>query len=136
MTKSILVPVVAGCVVQAGNTYLLVQERLPKAYGLWNLPAGHVDEGETFEEAAMREAKEEAGITVEIERKLSTTHQAVDRPVFHAYKAHITQGEVKIDPEELLDARWFTLDEVEHLHTEGKLRNIWVLESIRQAALA
>ena len=59
MSKDLLVPVVAGCVIQKDGKYLLVQEKQQKVYGLWNLPAGHVDEGETFEEAAIRESQEE-----------------------------------------------------------------------------
>lgn len=46
--------------------YLLVQERLPHVYGLWNLPAGHVDEGETPQQAALREGLEETGFKVKL----------------------------------------------------------------------
>ncbi len=46
------VGVVAGCVIRRDSTYLLVQEKQKKAYGLWNLPAGYVDKGETIEQAA------------------------------------------------------------------------------------
>lgn len=50
--------VVAACVIKdSDNRYLLVQEAQPKVYRLWNLPAGHVDRGETIEDAAVREAK-------------------------------------------------------------------------------
>jgi 8-oxo-dGTP diphosphatase len=45
---------------------LLVQEAQPKAYGLWHVPAGKAQPGETFEEAAKREAYEETGLEVEL----------------------------------------------------------------------
>ena len=136
MRKDLLVPVVAGCVIQKDGKYLLVQEKLPKAYGLWNLPAGHVDEGETFETAAKREVLEETGLIVELEQKLITAHQAVDRPVMHAYQARIVGGSLKFDPNELLGVQWFTFEEIEQLKAESRLRNVWVLESIQQVAAA
>lgn len=132
MPEYLLVPVVAGCVIQKDNKYLLVQEKQPKAYGLWNLPAGHVDNGETFEEAAMREALEETGFKVKLERKLETVHPAVNRPVLHAYQARILSGDIKFDPKELIAVQWFTLEEVEELKATKKLRNDWVIDSIKQ----
>ena len=48
--------VVAGVVLEHDGTYLLVQEKQPRAYGLWNLPAGRVDEGDTIEQTAVKEA--------------------------------------------------------------------------------
>lgn len=65
----VLAGVVAGCVIKKDGNYLLVQERQPKVYGKWNLPAGHVDKDETIEQAAVREAKEETGYEVELIKK-------------------------------------------------------------------
>ena len=39
---------VAGAVLEKDNKYLLVQEKKPEAYKLWNLPAGRVEVGSTF----------------------------------------------------------------------------------------
>ena len=44
-----------------GDEFLLIQEQ-GLAKGLWCLPGGHMNEGETLEQAAVREAREEAGI--------------------------------------------------------------------------
>ena len=134
MPKDLLVAVVAGCVIEKDSKYLLVQEKQQKAYGLWNLPAGHVDEGETFEEAALRETVEETGYTVELDKKLSVEHTSIHSPVLHAYKAHVVGGELTLNEDELLDVRWFNLADIEQLHTSGKLRNEWVLNSIYEAA--
>ncbi len=51
-------------VVRRGNQFLLVHEK--KHGQLWYLPAGRVEPGETFEEAAVRETFEEAGIPVKL----------------------------------------------------------------------
>jgi 8-oxo-dGTP diphosphatase len=133
MTEMQLVQVVAGCVLARDDKYLLVQEKRPKVYGLWNLPAGHVDKGESIEVAAIREAREETGYKVALDRKLPVEHIDLERPVLHAFKAHIISGSLKAQPEELLDARWFSLEDVKRLHQEGKLRNDWVLNSILES---
>lgn len=133
MKEHILVQVVAGCVIQRDDKFLLVQEKQPKAYGLWNLPAGRVDVGEAFEEAAIRETKEETGFTVEIQQEIQTVHTAVDRPVLHAYKAQIISGGLRVNVSDLLDVRWFTFEEIKQLQAGKKLRNDWVISSIQQA---
>ncbi|HKR81848.1 MAG TPA: NUDIX hydrolase [Candidatus Saccharimonadales bacterium] len=134
MNTSQMVAVVAGCVLQQDGKYLLVQEKIPKVYGLWNLPAGHVDVGESIEAAAAREVLEETGLTVQLNTKLPVYHTEATRPVPHAYTATITGGEFTPNLDELLDAKWLALAEVRALHQAGKLRTDWVLESIEAAA--
>jgi len=129
-----LVGIVAGCVLEQDGTYLLVQEKQQKVYGLWNLPAGRVDEGETIEAAAVRETREESGYDVVLEGKIGAEHSDAQRPVLHAFKGRIMGGDLKFDPDELLDARWFTLAEVREAHKQGKLRADWVLNAIEHVA--
>lgn len=112
---SVKVIVVAGVVIKHDGKFLLVQEKQPKVYKKWNLPAGHVDEGETLEQAATREAKEETGFDVIVAERLIVLHQTAESPVLHAFRAEITGGELDFPEDEILDARWFTLDEVEKL---------------------
>src|SRR5437870_12385905 len=58
---------IAGVVLRdEQGRYLLVQEKKAHVYGLWNWPAGHVDEGEELTQAAIRETKEEVGLEVKI----------------------------------------------------------------------
>ncbi len=121
--------VVSGVVIKKDGKYLLVQEAGPRAFGLWNFPAGKVDEGETIEEAAIREAKEESGYDVELIRKLDIFQDVIDRPVQHAFEARIIGGELKYPKKEILDARWFKLEEIEIM--KDKLRGEWVLGVIR-----
>lgn len=124
--EMLLVPVVAGCVVWKDDKVLLVQEKQSHVYGLWNLPAGHVDKGETFEAAAIRETEEETGFTVKINAKLPIEHPDINRPVLHAYTATIISGVLRPAKDELLDVQWFTFDEIQKMHQERKLRNDWV----------
>jgi len=122
--------VVAGCVLRQDGKYLLLQEKKPSAYGLWNLPAGRVDEGETLEAAAARETLEESGFAVKVGKRVCLHHEAADEPVKHAYDAAIVGGELHIPEDEILAAKWLSYVEVQELAAQGKLRSPWVMESI------
>jgi 8-oxo-dGTP diphosphatase len=123
--------VVAGCVIRREDgKYLLVQEMQPKVYGLWNLPAGHVDKGESIEDAAVREAKEETGYDVKLGDKIGIFHETVESPVRHAFTAKIIGGELKVQPDEILDADWFSFDEITNMKRDGRLRVEWIYDAI------
>lgn len=120
---------IAGCVLEKDGKFLLVQEGRPDIHGLWNTPAGHVDEGETSEEAAAREVKEESGYDVRVGTELGvySTKSGHD---LHMYKAQIVGGELSYPEDELLDAKWFTYDEVKTLAAQNKLRGPHILSAI------
>jgi 8-oxo-dGTP pyrophosphatase MutT (NUDIX family) len=127
---------IAGVVLQDEQSrYLLVQEKRPDVYGLWNLPAGHTDEGESPQQAAVREAKEEVGFDVELigDEPLVSTFDKYKKSQLNSFIARIIGGELMPQGEELLDARWFTIQEVEELNQNNKIRDPWVLKSIQKA---
>ena len=124
------VGVVAGCVIKKDSKYLLVQENEAKVRGLWNLPAGYVDKGETIEQGAIREAKEESGFDVRILSEIGVYHEAIGKPVKHAFEAEITGGELARQEGEIQDVRWFTFQEIQALHKDGKIRADWIYDSI------
>lgn len=127
MPNYIKVYVAAGVVVKQDGKYLLVREKKPEAHGLWNLPAGRVEEGQTIESTAVREAKEESGYDVELIRHLAIFHSSGDIACKHAFEAKIVGGELKI-PEDMLDVKWFTYGEI--VAMKDKLRDIWPLKAI------
>ena len=126
--ENIKVHAVAGCVIKQNGKYLLLQEKQPKAYMLWNFPAGKIDVGETIEQAAIREAKEECGYDVELIRQIDIFHTTATSAVQHAFEAKIVGGELKIPENEMLDAKWFTFDEIKQM--KDKLRGEWILGAI------
>jgi 8-oxo-dGTP pyrophosphatase MutT (NUDIX family) len=63
------------------ESQLLILKRLN---GVWLFPKGHIESGETPEMAALREVREESGITAEIIRKIdSTTYTFLEKGVKH-----------------------------------------------------
>ena len=52
------------CFVIYENKILLINRNKPPFMGLWNAVGGHIEQGETPEQCAVREIKEESGITV------------------------------------------------------------------------
>jgi len=63
--------VVVGSVVVAGDRVLLCRRAIPPRHGLWTLPAGFLEHGETVEEGALREAREEAEASIVIDGVLA-----------------------------------------------------------------
>jgi ADP-ribose pyrophosphatase YjhB (NUDIX family) len=57
---------VAGCLAEWGEQVLMCRRAIEPRHGLWTLPAGFMENGETTREAALREALEEANARVEI----------------------------------------------------------------------
>lgn len=130
MTEELKVRVVAGVMVKQADKYLLVQEGQPKAYGLWNWPAGGVEIGATAEETAIREAKEEAGIDVQITGKVGLWHDDIATPVLHLFTAEMVGGELAPAEGEILAVEWFTKEQI--LEMKDKMRASWIIEAIER----
>ncbi len=124
----VMVPVAAGVVIKQDDKYLMVQEKQPKAYGLWNWPAGRVEVGDSIEATAIKEAKEETGYDVELIREIGVFHGALTGAVKHAFEARIIGGELALPEDEILDAKWFTPDEIRM--TKDQLRSEWMLGAL------
>lgn len=63
--------IVTGAVVRFGNRILLCRRAIEPRIGYWTLPAGFMEVGETAEQAAIREAREEANAEIIISRLLA-----------------------------------------------------------------
>jgi ADP-ribose pyrophosphatase YjhB (NUDIX family) len=57
--------IVAGCIPEWGGRLLLCRRAIEPRHGLWTLPAGFMENGESTEQAAARETWEEARARVE-----------------------------------------------------------------------
>ena len=99
--------VAVGTVIRTEDGQLvLVRRAIEPGYGLWVFPGGYVDRGEDVTAAAVREAREEAGLDVELERLINVYSYGRRSLVVIVYAARITGGELCTD-EECLEARLF-----------------------------
>jgi 8-oxo-dGTP diphosphatase len=107
-------PAVVDTVIIDGTKILLVKRRIEPYKGLWAIPGGFIDEGETAEQAAEREAFEETGVRVKIV-KLIGVYSAPERDtrgtVSTAFIAKALSKEAK-GGDDAEEARWFKLDEL------------------------
>jgi ADP-ribose pyrophosphatase YjhB (NUDIX family) len=118
----------ASVLIEKDGKFLLIKRGNIPEKGFWAVPGGHVDEGESVREAAVREAEEEVG-KAEVEEKPFFVFLH-DVKIGHRHKAYIFKakmvGEVKpgTDAEE---AKWFTLEEMEEVeltHYTKKILNL------------
>jgi len=58
---------VVGCIVEWEDKILLCRRAIKPRYGLWTVPAGYMENGETTHQGALRETLEEANARVEID---------------------------------------------------------------------
>lgn len=97
--------VAAGVLVHREGEILLIQRNHEPGLGLWSFPSGYVDRGEVVEEAAVREAREEAGIEVTIGGLLGVFSERGNPVVFVAYEG--TTGEDPAPGPEAMAAAFF-----------------------------
>lgn len=76
---------------------LMVRRGIEPSIGEWAFPSGYVDRGETVENAAMREVKEETGLGVRLISLLGLYSQTGNPIVIAAYSAKVTGGNLKAD---------------------------------------
>jgi ADP-ribose pyrophosphatase YjhB (NUDIX family) len=90
---------------------LLVRRAIEPGYGKWVFPGGYVDRGEEVLVAALREAREEAGLDIRIDRLVGIYSYAGRTPIIIVYAA-TTSGSVVVVDDEGLEARWFQATEI------------------------
>ncbi|QBJ97741.1 (deoxy)nucleoside triphosphate pyrophosphohydrolase [Rhodococcus sp. ABRD24] len=84
--------VVAAAVIRDGRLLLAQRTRPPELAGLWELPGGKVEPGETPAEALRRELREELGVEVIAGDRVGVDVPLRDGLVLRAYRAEMTSG--------------------------------------------
>ncbi len=90
---------------------VMVKRAIEPGYGKWVIPGGFVDRGEEVLAAAMREAREEAGVEIRIDRLLNVYSYPGVAPVIIVYVATMIGGTLVCD-DECLEVRVFAPHEI------------------------
>jgi len=90
---------------------VLVPRAIEPGYGKWVFPGGYVDRGEEVLVAARREAREETGLEIRIDRLINVYSYSGRAPVIIVYLATMTGGCLACD-DESLEARFFAPDAI------------------------
>jgi 8-oxo-dGTP diphosphatase len=90
---------------------VLVRRAIEPGYGRWVFPGGYVDRGETVTTAAIREAREEAGLEIRLDALINVYSYPGKAPVIIVYAATMVGGCLGCD-DEGLEARFFAPDEI------------------------
>ena len=113
----------SACVWKAGKVLLVQRAKAP--VGLWSLPGGQVERGETALAAAERELLEETGITARLSAFVGLYEIIRQDPPFHyaiaCYGGFWTAGEATASSDALA-ARWEAPDELDSLKFAPQVR--------------
>ncbi len=117
------VPCVGAIITDAEGRLLLIKRGHDPGAGLWSLPGGRVEPGETDEEAVVREIREETGLSVVCDRLIGS----VERKGLGGAVLDIRDYAVTVSGDELTagddaaDARWVSPADLASLPVTGGL---------------
>lgn len=82
--------------------------------GLWEFPGGTIEEGESPEQALLREIKEEINLDIKVKKLFWQERFEYDVKKIHIsfYLCAITPGRQEVVPLEVADFRWVTIEEL------------------------
>ncbi len=113
----------AGCVIIEDGKILLLYRGDEEH---WEVPGGKVEEGEFPTETAVREAEEEIGVTVELEKPFFSGEfmHGGDLYLWHGYLAEVVNNEPEIQEEKFSELEWFDSSRLEEAELAPNLQQI------------
>jgi ADP-ribose pyrophosphatase YjhB (NUDIX family) len=134
-SELVQVPAVSVVVRDETERILLVQDATSR---VWLIPGGAIEPTETPAEAAVREIQEETGLRIELLRVLGVfggpefvvSYPNGDRTSYVSvgFEARVVSGELVPDGEEIVEAAYFTRDQLEIMD-----RPLWMAEVLDAA---
>ena len=108
-----------GAFIAHAEELLLMRRAKPPEAGAWSIPGGKVEPGETLQDAAVRETREEVGLDVEVTRLLDLTQYFIldsgNHWIAPSFLCRLLGSSTKIFAgEEAQEVGWFPLNELPH----------------------
>lgn len=122
---------IVSAVIEKDGKILLVQEAKENVKGKWNIPSGHLENGESVIDAVKREVKEESGYDVNVLHMLGIYESFSKEKHYIRFNfACNSLGKIsEYDKDEILDVKWFTWKEIAELPDE-QLRSAKIVRQI------
>ena len=115
-----------GCIVINHGKVLLIKQH----QGFYGFPKGHMEKNETEIETALRETKEETGIDAIIDKEkrfeISYYTRKNNFKTVVYFLAHPKNIEIKIQEDEILEAKWVPIELAEDVITYDNLKELWI----------
>lgn len=121
--------IICAGLIENNDKYLMVQESKDNISGLWNLPAGRLNENEKLQECAKREVFEEANIKSEPIGIIGVYFYGVEKDDVKSiivYDMSYVSGSPEPNHHDVQDAKWLSKKEIEN----KELRTQYILEAI------
>lgn len=114
-----------GCVVFNNHNVLIIKQ----LNGDYGFPKGHIDEGESEKECALRETLEETGIKANIldDNRFSISYYVHGNVLKEAiYFISSGSGDITIQEDELSECFWLDCEKVYDILSHDNLKEMWV----------
>lgn len=112
------------------GTELLLTRKAEWVAGRYSLVAGFLDFGESLEECAIREVREETGIEVCNVRYVGSQNWPFPAQLMAGFVADYAGGDIQVDRHELEDARWFATDALPLLPASRSIAR-WIIDNFK-----
>ncbi|MFD5443685.1 MULTISPECIES: NUDIX hydrolase [Streptomyces] len=106
-------PGISAAIVVHDNRVLMVRRKISEGQLSWQFPAGEIEDGETSEQAAVRETHEEVGLTVTVVKSLGgRVHPKSGRNMSYTACTVASGTAYVADADELAELEWVALADI------------------------
>ncbi|TDU73494.1 NUDIX hydrolase [Streptomyces sp. KS 21] len=113
MTDTTKQPGISAAIIVDGGRVLMIRRRVSEGELMWQFPAGAIEDGETAEQAAVRETLEETGLTVEAIKLLGErVHPKTGRLMSYTACDVLNGYAIVGDTEEIAEVAWVSHGEI------------------------